>query len=43
MRQSLMIEEKRRKAAENELVTIKKAVPESEDGFEVRIILLAPC
>lgn len=35
MRQALMMEEKRRKAAEYELATtIKKAVPESEDGFE---------
>ncbi|XP_055829931.1 kinesin-like protein KIN-UC isoform X1 [Solanum dulcamara] len=34
VRQTLLIEEKRRKAAENELFNIKKLVPESEDGFE---------
>lgn len=34
MRQTLLIEEKQRKAAENELFNIKKLVPESEDGFE---------
>lgn len=35
MRQALAAEEKRRKAAENELINIKKVVPECEDGFEV--------
>ncbi|XP_049378584.1 kinesin-like protein KIN-UC isoform X1 [Solanum stenotomum] len=34
VRQTLLIEEKQRKAAENELFNIKKLVPESEDGFE---------
>ncbi|CAI9091153.1 OLC1v1026100C1 [Oldenlandia corymbosa var. corymbosa] len=34
MRQSITTEEERRKAAEIELVNIKKVVPESEDGFE---------
>ncbi|XP_027104935.1 kinesin-like protein KIN-UC isoform X7 [Coffea arabica] len=34
LRQALKVEEMRRKAAENDLVNIKKVVPESEDGFE---------
>ncbi|XP_004250053.1 kinesin-like protein KIN-UC isoform X1 [Solanum lycopersicum] len=34
VRQTLLMEEKQRKAAENELFNIKKFVPESEDGFE---------
>lgn len=34
VKQTLLIEEKQRKAAENELFNIKKLVPESEDGFE---------
>ncbi|XP_070001732.1 kinesin-like protein KIN-UC isoform X1 [Nicotiana tabacum] len=34
VRQTLLIEEKQRKAAENELFNMKKLVPESEDGFE---------
>ncbi|KAM3283007.1 kinesin-like protein KIN-UC isoform X1 [Capsicum chacoense] len=34
VRQTLLIEEKQRKAAENELFNIKKLVPESEDDFE---------
>ncbi|KAL3523496.1 hypothetical protein ACH5RR_016330 [Cinchona calisaya] len=33
-RQALIAEEKRRKATENELVNIRKVVPECEDGFE---------
>lgn len=35
MKQSLLAEERRRKTIENELVNIKKDVPESEDEFEV--------
>lgn len=38
MRQNLQVEEKRRKQAENELLNIKKIVPESEDAIEVNII-----
>ncbi|KAK4367067.1 hypothetical protein RND71_014947 [Anisodus tanguticus] len=34
VRQTLLIEENQRKAAENELFNIKKPVPESEDDFE---------
>ncbi|XP_060184527.1 kinesin-like protein KIN-UC isoform X1 [Lycium barbarum] len=34
VRQTLLIEEKQRKAAENELFNLKKLVPESEDSFE---------
>ncbi|CAI9767485.1 unnamed protein product [Fraxinus pennsylvanica] len=34
MRQNLQAEEKRRKQAENELLNIKKIVPESEDAIE---------
>ncbi|CAA2995254.1 kinesin KIN-UC isoform X1 [Olea europaea subsp. europaea] len=36
MRQNLQVEEKRRKQAENELLNIKKIVPESEDAIEVK-------
>lgn len=35
MKQSLVAEERRRKTIENDLVSIKKVVPESEDEFEV--------
>ncbi|CAK9159671.1 unnamed protein product [Ilex paraguariensis] len=34
VRQTLLVEEKQRKAFEIELVSIKKLVPESEDGYE---------
>lgn len=34
VRETLLDEEKRRKAVENELINIKKVVPESEDEFE---------
>lgn len=34
VRQNLQVEEKRRKQAENELLNIKKIVPESEDAIE---------
>lgn len=43
MRQTLLMEEKQRKAAENELFNIKKFVPESEDGFEVSPVLGSFC
>lgn len=35
MKQRLLIEEKQRQSVENELVKLKKAVPEKEDDFEV--------
>lgn len=35
MRQRLLVEEKQRKAIENELVKLKRAVPENESDFEV--------
>lgn len=35
VREALALEEKRRKAVEKELSSIKNAVPESEDDFEV--------
>lgn len=34
VKQRLLIEEKQRKSVENELVKLKKAVPEKEDDFE---------
>ncbi|KAI3458936.1 hypothetical protein Pfo_015599 [Paulownia fortunei] len=37
MRQTLQVEERRRKEAETELLNIMKVVPESEDGFEEKI------
>lgn len=41
MRQRFLIEEKQRKTVENELVKLKKAVPETENDFEVRFSSLA--
>ena len=35
VREALSLEEKRRKAVEKELSSIKNVVPESEDNFEV--------
>ena len=36
VRQKLLVEEKQRKTVENELVKLKKAVPEIENDFEAR-------
>lgn len=35
VKQRLLVEEKQRKTVENELVKLKKAVPENENDFEV--------
>lgn len=36
VRQRLLVEEKQRKTVENELVKLKKAVPDIENDFEAR-------
>lgn len=36
VRQRLVVEEKQRKTVENELVKLKKGVPEIENDFEAR-------
>jgi hypothetical protein len=35
VRQRLLVEEKQRKSIENELVKLKRAVPDNENAFEV--------